>query len=291
MSREAWGRWGPDDEVGAVNQIGPEQCLDAIKLVREGRVISLVQPLGPDTPVASHRLGFGHFMDRSGSDYAVGARRPGGFQFAEDTVLLPTHAGTHLDALCHVWYEDLLYNGHPGGAIRTSTGAQRCGVATIPPIVTRGLLFDLVGPADRRWSAGERVTREQLQAAGERAGVEPRAGDVVLIRTGWCERVNELGDAFFDGEPGLNVDAAEWLASLGVSVIGVDNYAIEAIPFDEGNVFPVHQRLLRDFGIPLLEGVLLAGLAAAKRPEFLLCALPLPLVGATASPLHPVAVL
>lgn len=291
MSREAWGRWGPDDEVGAVNQIGPEQCLDAVKLVRRGRVVSLVQPLGPDTPVASHRVGFGHFMDRSGSDYAVGARRPGGFQFAEDTVLIPTHAGTHLDALCHVWYDDMLYNGHPGGTIRTSTGAQRCGVASIPPIVTRGLLFDLVGPEGRRWSAGERVTRAQLEAAGEEAGVEPRDGDVVLIRTGWVERIEELGGAFFDGEPGLDVEAAEWLAGCGVAVIGVDNYAIEAIPFDPGTVFPVHQRLLRDFGVPLLEGVVLAELAAAQQPEFLVCALPLPLVGATASPLHPVAVL
>lgn len=291
MSREAWGRWGVDDEVGAVNLIGDEQCLDAVKLVREGRVVSLVQSLGPDTPVAAHRLGFGHFMDRSGSDYAVGARRPAGFQFAEDTLLLPTHVGTHIDALCHVWYDDLLYNGHPGGSIRTSSGAQRCGVAAIPPIVTRGVLFDLVGPQARRWSAGERVTRATLESFAESAGIEIRAGDVVLVRTGWFERVQEMRAEFFDGEPGLDVEAAEWLAECGAAVIGVDNYAIEAIPFDPGTAFPVHQRLLRDFGIPLLEGVVLNELAAAERPEFLICALPLPLVGATASPLHPVAVL
>jgi kynurenine formamidase len=290
MSKDNWGRWGPDDEIGALNLIGTEQRLAAVALVTEGRVVSLAQPLDRSTPIPGHRLGFGHFMDRDGGDYAAGAKRPDGFAFAEDTVVMPTHVGTHIDALCHVWYDDLLYNGHNPDDIRSSKGAAKCGVGTMPPIVTRGVLLDLVedGPA---LSMGDLVTAEMLQAACARRDLTLRAGDVVLIRTGWCERMHELGTTFFDGEPGIDESAGEWLAAQDVAAIGADNYAVEAIPFAVGKVFPLHQRLIRDFGIPLLEGLLLAELAASGRAEFLFGCAPLPLRGATGSPVHPYGVL
>jgi kynurenine formamidase len=292
MSREAWGRWGADDELGALNLVGAEQRLAALSLVTEGRLVSLAQTLDRTSPVAAHRLGYGHFMNRDGGDYAAGARSPGGFQFAEDTIILPTHSGTHLDALCHVWYDDLLYNGHSANEVRSTTGAARCGIDVIPPIVTRGLLLDLTGGDPTSLSAGDRLTADDLRAACERLGLTPAAGDAVLIRTGWFERVEELGSCFFDGEPGIDVSAADWLAERDVCLVGVDNYAIEAIPFDPGSVFPVHQRLLRDFGVPLLEGLKLDELAAARTDgAFAFCGAPLPLRGATASPMHPFAIL
>jgi kynurenine formamidase len=74
-------------------------------------------------------------------------------------------------------------------------------------------------------------------------------------------------------------------------MVGADNYAVEVIPFPHGSVFPVHQRLIRDFGIPLLEGLVLAPLAEAGATEFLFIAAPLPIKGGTGSPLAPVAVL
>ena len=63
------------------------------------------------------------------------------------------------------------------------------------------------------------------------------------------------------------------------------------LPFAAGTVFPVHQRLIRDFGIPLLEGLLLHQLAATGRHEFLFAASPLPVVGGTGSPINPMAIL
>jgi len=70
-----------------------------------------------------------------------------------------------------------------------------------------------------------------------------------------------------------------------------DNFAVEAIPFAKGTVFPVHQRLIRDYGIPLLEGLVLDPLAAAGRGEFLFAAAPLPIAGGTGSPISPMAIL
>lgn len=290
MSREAWGRWGSEDEVGAVNLIGCSERRGAFEQVSEGRVISLAQCLNEATPRSPHRRGLAHFMDRDGGDYAAGARRPGGFQFAEDTVILPTHSGTHIDALCHVWYEDQLYNGFSSDEIRSTSGAARCGVEKIPPIVARGVLIDLW---DERTppGVGDAFGRRALQQACERTGTRLLPGDVVVIRTGWLERASAEGLDYFDGEPGIDEPAAVWLAEQGVSVVGADNYAVECIPSPDGQVFPVHQRLIRDFGIPILEGLVLSELASTGRTQFLFCVAPLPLQGATGSPVHPIAIL
>ena len=60
--------------------------------------------------------------------------------------------------------------------------------------------------------------------------------------------------------------------------------------FPTGQVFPVHQCLLREYGVPLIEGLALAALADAGASEFLFVATPLPIKGGTASPLAPVAI-
>jgi kynurenine formamidase len=291
MTREAWHRWGKHDERGALNHIAAAQVRDAAALVRSGEVLSLAQPLSPRTPVPQHRAGVQHFMGRDGGDYAAGARRPGGFQFAEDTVMLPLHIGTHIDALCHAWYDDALYNGFPGSGTRSTSGATRCGIDKMGPIVGRGVLLDIAGARGGPLEDGAAIGREDLERAADQAGVEVGKGDVVLIRTGWEENQGRADVVSFDSEPGLDVEAALWLAEREIAVLGADNFAVEVIPFAPGTVFPVHQRLIRDFGIPLLEGLLLHQLAATGRHEFLFAASPLPVVGGTGSPINPMAIL
>ena len=289
--KEAWKRWGDEDERGALNLIGQEEVRRAVSLVRSGEVVSLAQPLSSKTPGPKHRCGLQHFMNRDGGDYAAGGRRPGGFQFSEDSVVMPLHIGTHIDALCHAWYDDELYNGFAGNTIRSTTGAARLGVDKMPPIVTRGVLLDFVQLTGRPLAPTHSISRDELIEAAAAADVEPGRGDAVLIRTGWLESQSGVADVSFDEEPGIDVEAAMWLAQRDVALIGADNYAIEVLPFPQGHVFPVHQRLIRDYGVPLLEGLSLAGLAARRRSTFLLMASALPIVGATGSPLAPAAVL
>ncbi|HEY0639911.1 MAG TPA: cyclase family protein, partial [Pseudonocardiaceae bacterium] len=264
----------------------------AVTEVREGLVLGLAQPLGPATRTAPHRARPMRLMNRDGGDYAAGARRPDGFQFAEDTLVMPAHSGTHLDALAHVWYDDQLYNGHPGSGVRSTTGASRCGIGTVPPIVARGVLLDAVAHHGRPLDAGEVLDTAFVEAAYP----DPRPGDVVLVRTGWIERAHADDAAYFAAEPGPDAAAGVWLAARGVALLGADNYAVEAQPSPDGDRgFPLHRRLLRDHGVPLLEGLLLAELAAALatlgRRTFLFVTAALPVVGGTAGPTHPVAVL
>lgn len=286
MAQEAWSKWGEQDERGALNHIEAEQIRHAAALVRNGRVMSLAQPLSAETPVPGHRAPLLHFMGRDGGDYAAGGKRPGGFQFAEDTVVMPMHFGTHIDALCHAWYDDKLYNGFPSTGTRSTTGAARCGVDKMGPIVARGVLLDMVRLSGRPLARGEAVTRKML----EDAGIQVQKGDVVLIRTGWLETKLASPD-YYDGEPGIDLGAARWLAERGVAAVGADNFAVEPIPFPPEKVFPVHQCLIRDFGIPLIEGLVLAPLAEAGASSFLFMAAPLPVRGGTGSPLVPLAVL
>lgn len=285
---EGWGRHGPDDERGAAAGIAPEHVRRATALARTGRVFSLAQPMSPRTRVPPHRAPMQHFMDRDGGDYAAGAKRPGGFQFAEDTVVMPLQFGTHVDALCHAWCDDRLYNGFPSSSVRSTTRAARCGVEKLGPLVTRGVLLDVAGVEPL--AAGAIVTTAMLEAAASVAGVQIGAGDVVLVRTGWNGAM--LDDPrYYDGEPGLDAEAGRWLARCGVAAIGADNYAIEAIPFPPGEVFPLHQAVLRGFGVALIEGLLLDAIAAERAREFLFVAAPLPIVGGTGSPLAPLAIL
>ena len=291
MSQEAWNKWGPEDERGALNYAGPEQVRRASALVRSGEVLRLAQLLSPKTPVPAHRCGLQHFMGRDGGDYAAGAKRPGGFQFAEDTVVMPLHIGTHVDALCHAWYDDKLYNGYLGDSLRSTTGATRLGIEKMPPLVTRGVLLDLVRLKGRVLNPGESIGRADLEAAAAAAGIRPERGDAVLLRTGWLEAQKGVKQVDFNIEPGIDVEAGLWLAQAEVAMIGADNFAVEVLPFPEGQVFPVHQCLIRDYGIALLEGLMLDPLVASGRHEFMFVASPLPIVGATGSPLAPVVIL
>jgi len=45
-SPKNWGKWGADDEVGALNYLGPGEVLSAVKLVRSGKVFTLQVPMG-----------------------------------------------------------------------------------------------------------------------------------------------------------------------------------------------------------------------------------------------------
>lgn len=286
-----WGRWGADDEAGAPNLIGPAEVATAVSLVAQGRVIPLGQPLGPRTPVPEHRKRVERLMMRDGGDYAAGAGRPGGFQFAEEVLGFAAHTGTHVDALAHAWYDDQLFNGFSSDSVRSTSGAQRCGADKLLPMVTRGLLLDVAAGRSAPYDAGDVVTLSDLQAAAEARSVQPRPGDVVLIRTGWYGRHQNDAATYLGGEPGIDREGAQWLAEAGTAAVGADNYAIEVLPFQDDDVFPVHKLLMRDYGVPLIEGVVLDALAESGAGEFLFVGAPLPIVGGTASPICPLAVL
>lgn len=142
--------------------------------------------------------------------------------------------------------------------------------------------------------AGYEITVADLQAAEKYAGVDVRAGDVLLIRSGWGRKFDEGSDAYQgpgSGVPGVGEAGAKWIADRHVHAAGADTIAFEHLAPGAGHaMLPAHRILLFEAGIYIIEALDLDGLATAGRSEFTFILLPLKIVGATGSPVRPVAV-
>jgi kynurenine formamidase len=293
--RRNWGRWGDEDEVGALNLVTPERTREAAGLVAEGRVFSLARQIRHDTVRVQERTGPVHVLTLDAGDYAVGARAPGGVFTADDFISMPLATGTHIDALAHIWGEDGLYNGHDSNLVR-SHGARACGIDKVAGVVTGGLCADIpslyegepLGPSHV-------VTPEEIEAAlGDQAGTL-RPGDALLIRTGWLEpeNVRKVGPlALTSEEPGIGAAAVEWIADRDVAVVGADTLGVEVLPAEHGHPgSPLHVELLTNLGVHLIELLALDELAAIGPRRFMFVVAPLPIRGAVNSPVNPLAVI
>jgi kynurenine formamidase len=287
-----WGRWGEKDERGALNLLTPERVLASFGAARTGRMLQLALPLQQfGVPYFSRRGPCMHYMTVDGGDYLAGARTPGGFQVSDDYISISTHGTTHIDALCHVYTGNTIYNNVPNSTVR-STGARYCGVDKIGPIVTRGVLLDVAGRYGvEHLSAEQGITVADLEACEQAQGVKVQEGDVLLVRTGWLKTFKGDLHAWEGAQPGLVTECVQWLHERGVVAVGSDNLSVERMPAAEPDlVSPVHIQLLRNLGIYLLEMLVFEELAAYRDQAFLFLAIPLSITGGTASPLTPVAI-
>jgi kynurenine formamidase len=286
-----WGRWGEGDERGALNLIGPEEMRRAAGLVRSGRVFQLgmsIQSEGvPRFPTRPPAL---HLMIRHGGDYIAGFAGRGGIGTADEYLGLSTHGTTHIDALSHLWYGDAMYNGAHPREVRSS-GAARNSIDKIGPIVARGVLLDVARAAGvDRLPAGHPITVEELERCAKLEGVEVGAGDILLVRTGWLTQYAEDAELYHKAQPGLSASTVPWLVERDVAVVGADNVMVECYPDPGGENVPLHQRMLRDYGVHLIELLDLEELGEAEVWEFLFVASPLRIKRGVGSPLNPVAV-
>jgi kynurenine formamidase len=290
-----WGRWGSDDERGAVNLVTPQRLVSAAGLVRRGRSFGLGIPLGRNGPQSGNRVNPIHMMSETGDEQLF----PGGFKYADDYLFLPLQGATQWDALAHVYYDDLMYNGFPARDI-TVKGAARCSIdKQRNGIVGRGVLLDIAALKGLDWlGAGTVITPDDLEAAAAaQGGVRVGGGDILLFRTGWRRKFLVDGDAaaFMAGEPGLGQDCCAWLRERDVAAVGSDNWAIEVLPGEFPDVLlNVHMILIRDMGLSLCEILDLEELAADCHAdgvwEFLFAAPPLPVTRAVGSPVNPLAI-
>ncbi|HEY5386057.1 MAG TPA: cyclase family protein [Acidimicrobiales bacterium] len=280
-----WGRWGDEDELGALNLITPEVTAAGAATVRSGRTVSCARPL--DTrPSADNPLPVAHHMtgtatEGMGADYF--AISPHGF------------STSHIDALCHIFYEGQLFNGYPAETV-TAHGATKLGIHQLRSgIVTRGVLLDI--PALRGVDAlepGEPIFPEDLEAAEKKAGLVVQPGDALLVRTGrWAwRRANGPWDAG-SLAAGLDASCLPWLRGRDVATLGSDCVSDVLPSRVDGVGMPIHTVAIVAMGVHLLDNLDLDNLATAcveeARWEFLLTVAPLVLRRGTASPVNPIA--
>lgn len=288
-----WGRWGEEDERGALNLITPESVLAALRVPSSGKLYTLGLPIqrsgvpNVDYRGIPARLTMVNHEDESMFEPFGGTPGTG---TNEDVLMMASHTVTHMDALCHIYNEGAIYNGFPHDEVSPYGGAKRCGIEKAGGVLARGVLIDVAGQKGVEWlEPGYVITVEDLEAALEAQGTELRAGDAVIIRTGWLEW-------FFAKEemslvqPGIGLDVSNYLAERDPVVVCADNTAVEAQPFDREEFLGCHVELLVRRGIHLIEHVKTAELAADGCHEFLFAVSPLLVTGATASPVSPIAI-
>jgi kynurenine formamidase len=283
-----WGRWGKADEVGAINLITPQKRKAAAQLVSEGVPISLYRDAekqsAPDNPRP-----FGHEMLVHGKTPDVVSH--------SDSFTIAHHglAHTHLDALCHYFYKDHMYNGIPR-AVVSSSGAERLSVQNLKAgLFTRGVLVDIARLKNVEYlEPGTPIYPEDLDAWERYSGIRVQSGDAVLIRTGrWARRAARGAWPAMDHLAGLHASCMKWIKARDVAVLGSDG-ASEVRPTGvEGMRGPVHTLALVAMGMPILDNCDLEELSRAaatrRRWTFLLTTAPLSVPGATGSALNPIA--
>ena len=266
-----------------------DPLLDA---VRGGlQVFDLGRPMSTGMPQSPNHPHFWHTLPRRHGDVV----RADGGSAANDLIVTGTHVGTHIDALAHVSYNGRLYGGTVAAEAQAGGKFAEHGVHTIEPMIRRGVLLDVPAALGQEACApGYEITVDDLDATQRGQSSRIDTGDVVLVRSGWGRRFDEGAQSYLgqaSGVPGVAEPGARWLARHGALAVGADTIAFERLAPGVGHAaLPAHRVLLVEHGIFIVEALDLEAVAAAGCYEFTFVLIPLRLVGATGSPVRPLAV-
>lgn len=278
-----WGRWGKDDELGAANLITAAKRKQALSLAKTGESVSMSHnPIMEKA--ADANTPFEHTITINPQSGIAVERQ--GFSFHGSTF-------SHLDALCHVSHNGMLYNGNAFKDVVTADGG--CNKLNITSykqgIVTRGVLIDIPRLKGVPYlEAATHVYREDVEAWEKKAGVKIGPGDAIFLRTGrWARRDKEGPFANLSGYDG---SFAPFMKQRDISFIGSDG--IQDVGRVTGFNLPIHQIALVALGVNIFDNLDLEALAETaarlKRWEFMFVVAPIPVTNGTGSLVNPIAV-
>ncbi|RKT53763.1 cyclase family protein [Saccharothrix australiensis] len=344
LSDWAPSRYGPDDQRGTLNEVTPAKTAAALALLRPRRDVTtynLGELMWNGFPAfrTEPRRTYEQRLTVLGYQPPPGFREQGGILVTPEPLgdnrisiheerfeaeLSAAHPrpvattfqiGSQLDNLNHIGAAEFFYNGLRGPDIARGHGTVRLGAENVGPVVTRGVLLDVLGvklAGDRREDLAEpaangrpllrenyRITVEDIRDAMEFGGIDRlEPGDAILFRTGWSNllaRRDPADIARWEGArglPGIYLREARWLARARPAVIGGDTWALEVVgnPVnDAAVVFPAHQELIMRHGIRIGESYVVDRLAADRVHEFVFIVTPQYSQGATAGNTPPAA--
>lgn len=257
------------------------------------RIYDLEQPRFRGMPIhpAHGPVGYSYILHRQHKDVTLsGPTRSG----ASGAIFMTEHVGTHIDALCHQALNHRLRGEiEVTDEVETPYGFSVHGIEKAEPLVGRGVLLDAAGCQEAETlTKYHEITSAELEECCRRQNLEIRRGDTVLVRTGYGKFWNSperYGDA-----AGVGLDGARWLSSMGIRAAGADNMSFEVddgrVDKETGTTLPSHVHLLVKNGIYIIENVNLEKLALEKVFDFFFVCSPLKMVGATGSPVRPLAI-
>lgn len=292
--------WGPEDELGAANRLGPEAVKTAASVIQQGKVLDLAHSLDMSHQDQFHNRHFALISAGSPSGGPVG---DGNYMYNEEWIGGEiTGVGTQFDALSHLGQQlgevgnnntIRYYNGFRHSEIATRSGFKKLGVENVPPIFTTGILIDLPALIGHAIEGGTVITKAMLLSALAQQKIAEEAipeGSIVLIRQGRDILWNESPDTYFASSAGLNREAAEWLVSKKIVAVGSDSIAMEPIPPVNEHLAEIHAIFLMKNGIYMFENLNLEHLSKAKVYRFAFAFGAIPIVGAQGSAARPFAI-
>jgi kynurenine formamidase len=300
-----WGRWGPDDEVGALNFLTPAEVLRGVQSVKQGKVITIGMAIGNKggDSVWPGRMPAQRLMTQDKSHYVSGKLKElnGGLEYADDFVVMFLQGSTQYDALGHTWYDDKIWNGYD--AMTTTGGLEKASVFPIAQhgIVGRGILLDVARARGKdALDKGEEIHLPDLLDAAKKQNVTIEKHDILLLRTGFLNSFFTQGAAkFYEGfnEPGLSYskELVQWFYEMEIPALCTDTIANETtIHKETGIALPLHAALMCNLGVALNEICDLEELgqscAEDKQYTFLYAAAPIKFKNATGAPVNPVVI-
>ncbi|HET8938103.1 MAG TPA: cyclase family protein [Polyangiales bacterium] len=249
-------KWGSTDQKGAANNITPAKTLEAAKLIKRGKSIRMGIETNSKTPAYAPRT-FAVTVVTPGQEYGrtLGATKT---SYHDDIIAGWVGIGSQLDGLGHIGIDMVYYNCNKGADIAATGGLKKLGIENVPAIATRGVILDMVGLLGQNpVKEGTAFNRAQIEAAIKRQKIAPISqGDIVIFYTGWTQLIGKDNARYGTVEPGLGIEGAQYLASLGVAAIGADTWGVEVLPPERASdAFHVHQILLAMNGIYILENI------------------------------------
>lgn len=279
----------------ATSNVTGESLLSTLRIPTVGEVIDLSLELHNDEVVWPGHGPFAHYQWMT---HAQGAQMlgrddaPSHVGTMSDRVELPIHAGTHVDALNHFSVEGVLHGGHRVKDVERHYGTTKLGIETSPVFVAPCFILDFERYFGRPMESGEPISAANVDDVLRARGIEKvTKGTVALLHTGWLgSKYEHARREYFMTEPGIDVEAARLLADAGFEAMGADTSAVEVVPHDRSNPYPVHQELIFHRGIHLFENVVTTELVRREINRCVFIATPLKIRGASGSPVRAVAI-
>lgn len=282
---------GPKDQVGNLNYVTPEKTLAASKLITQGKTYRLGIELNRSTPAYPPRTFSLTVVQPGQAGGTTGG--PTKTTYNDDIISGWVGMGSQLDGLGHVGIDNVYYNCNKAADFAKVDGLTKLGIEHVPPVATRAVLLDMAGYLKSNpVKAGTAFNRAEIDGALKKQGIKAiEKGDVVLFYTGWLKLLDKDPKKYAATEPGLGVEGAKYLASLGVAMVGADTWAVEVLPGEKDKgAFEVHQILLAQEGIHILENMNTEAMVKDKAWETFFTLGAPRITGAVQAPINPVAI-
>jgi kynurenine formamidase len=283
-------KWGPNDQVGALNLLTPAMTQAAARLVKTGKTYRLGVETNSQTPAFGTRTW--QVLIQQPGQAGGGSLGPTKTTYNDDMYVGYAGIGSQIDGLGHIGVDDTYFNCFKGASFAQPDGLKKLGIEHLPPIATRGVVLDMVAYTGKNpVPEGTAFNRKEIDEQAARQGISIGTGDVVLFHTGWQDLASKDKKRFLAGEPGLGKEGALYLVSKGVVAVGADTWGLEVLPFEKDvGVFEVHQILLARNGVFILENMDTAELVKDKAWEFLFTLGAARITGAVQAIINPVAI-